>query len=43
MKKLADYVEPQIEIIQFTCVDIITTSVIIPEGSDENQGGWDPQ
>jgi hypothetical protein len=33
------YEEPKIDIIQFSCVDIITTSV----NGDENQGEWDPQ
>ena len=33
------YEEPKIDIIQFSCVDIITTSI----NGDENQGEWDPQ
>lgn len=33
------YEEPQIDIIQFFCADIITTSGL----GDENQGEWDPQ
>ena len=33
------YEEPQFDIIQFSCVDIITTS----GNSDDNQGEWDPQ
>ena len=31
------YKEPQIDIIRFSCADIITTS------GDPNQGEWDPQ
>ena len=33
----AMYEEPKINIIQFSCADIITTS------GDPNQGEWDPQ
>ena len=33
------YEEPQIDIIQFSCADIITASGL----GDENQGEWDPQ
>lgn len=33
------YEEPQIDIIQFSCADIITTS----GNGDEDQGEWDPQ
>ena len=33
------YDEPQIDIIQFSCADIITASGL----GDENQGEWDPQ
>lgn len=33
------YEEPQIELIRFSCTDIITASV----SKDENQGEWDPQ
>lgn len=33
----AMYEEPQIDIVQFSCADIITTS------GDLNQGEWDPQ
>lgn len=33
------YEEPRIDIVQFSCADIITTSGI----GDENQGEWDPQ
>lgn len=35
----AAYEEPDIEIICFSCEDILTTS----GGKDENQGEWDPQ
>ena len=31
------YEDPQIDLIQFSCVDIITAS------GDPNQGEWDPQ
>ena len=31
------YKEPQIDIIQFSCADIVTAS------GDQNQGEWDPQ
>ena len=33
------YEIPTIDIIQFYCVDVITTSGV----GDENQGEWDPQ
>ena len=33
------YEVPKIEMVQFFCVDIITTSGM----GDENQGEWDPQ
>lgn len=33
------YEEPKIDIIQFSCADIITTSGNL----DDNQGEWDPQ
>ena len=33
------YEEPKIDIIQFSCADIITASGL----GDENQGEWDPQ
>ena len=34
-----NYAVPTIEIIQFSCADIITTS----GNGDPNQGEWDPQ
>ena len=45
--KKANYENPIIEVIVFSCADIITTSGIIDETTgtitDENQGEWDPQ
>ena len=38
-KTKADYEAPVIDIIRFSCADILTTSGI----RDENQGEWDPQ
>ena len=35
----AMYEEPQIDILQFSCADVITASGM----GDENQGEWDPQ
>ena len=37
-KEKSQYVSPKIEIIRFSCADIITMS-----GGDSNQGEWDPQ
>ena len=34
-----NYEVPTIDIVRFSCTDIITTS----ENGDENQGEWDPQ
>ena len=35
----AMYEEPQMDIVYFSCADIITTS----GNGDDNQGEWDPQ
>jgi len=35
----SNYAPPQIDIIRFSFLDIITAS----ENGDENQGEWDPQ
>ena len=45
--KKRNYENPMIEIIAFSCTDIITTSGMIDETigeiTDKNQGEWDPQ
>ena len=37
--KKAAYEEPSMEILHFSCDDIVTSSTFI----DENEGEWDPQ
>ena len=39
IRKNSNYICPKIDIVKFSCLDIMTTS----KNRDENQGEWDPQ